>query len=161
MEALTAARQKLAAAMANTKAAKARAVLESLCDSCEGEDPNIYTEESWQAFADALDAARALLEDAEATYEQLLQMKETLQAAKDGLTDNPDVEPVTVTFDWNYEGAAKETRRFVKGGQVTPLTNAPEREGYTFTGKWHTEAECENEFDFTAGKATEGLTRRT
>lgn len=158
LEALTAARQKLAAAMANTKAAKARADLKSLCDSCEGEDPNIYTEESWQAFADALDAARALLENAEATYEQLLQMKETLQAAKDGLTDNPDVETVTVTFDWNYEGAAKETRRLVKGGQVTPLTNAPEREGYTFTGKWHTEAECENEFDFTAGKATEGLT---
>ena len=158
LEALTAARQKLAAAMANTKAAKARAVLESLCDSCEGEDPNIYTEESWQAFADALDAARALLEDAEATYEQLLQMKETLQAAKDGLTDNPDVEPVTVTFDWNYEGAAKVTQTVEKGKKASAPANIPIRIGYTFTGKWHKDAECTAEFVFADESVWEDMT---
>ncbi len=63
-----------------------------------------------------------------------------------------------VTFNWNYEGGKTVRKEVDAGSSVAPPDEAPEREGYTFTGKWHLNKACTEEYDFTTEKVTDNLT---
>ncbi len=52
----------------------------------------------------------------------------------------------SITFDSNFEGAAKTTLMSEKGAQVEQPTD-PTRSGYDFVG-WYTEQACINKFNF-------------
>ena len=54
----------------------------------------------------------------------------------------------TITFNPNYDGGASNSQS-VNEGQTVSKPIDPTREGFIFGG-WFIEAECENEFDFTA-----------
>ncbi|MBR1813362.1 MAG: InlB B-repeat-containing protein [Lachnospiraceae bacterium] len=60
--------------------------------------------------------------------------------------DAQDQETVTVTVDYNYEGA-QATTLTVKAGDVAEEPAAPERAHHAFTG-WFSDAECTSAFDF-------------
>ncbi len=63
-----------------------------------------------------------------------------------------------VTFNWNYEGATTIRKEVDAGSSVASPDEAPEREGYTFTGKWHLNKACTEEYNFTTEKVTDNLT---
>ncbi|WP_455136461.1 InlB B-repeat-containing protein [Thermophilibacter sp.] len=63
----------------------------------------------------------------------------------------------TVTFVWT-RGGESTTSVVEDGAFVKPPTAAPEVDGWTFTGRWFTEPECANEFDFEKTPVTEDLT---
>ena len=67
-------------------------------------------------------------------------------------------ETYIVTFNWNYEGATTIRKEVDAGSSVASPDEAPEREGYTFTGKWHLNKACTEEYDFTTEKVTDNLT---
>lgn len=66
-----------------------RAALQDLVDSLSNMSQGSYTDVSWNAFQAQLEAARALLEDENATDEQLMQMQAQLEAAIGNLATNP------------------------------------------------------------------------
>ncbi len=67
-------------------------------------------------------------------------------------------ETYIVTFNWNYEGGNTVRKEVDAGSSVASPDEAPEREGYTFTGKWHLNKACTEEYDFTTEKVTDNLT---
>ncbi len=54
---------------------------------------------------------------------------------------------VTVTYDYNYEGAPAAETVTIEESDVAPIPDDPKRDLYTFTG-WYADAACSSEFDF-------------
>lgn len=75
-------------------AAVDKSALEKLHGDNIGKEEGKYTAESWKAFADAMAAAKAVLDDPEATQEQVDAAYAALQAAVEGLKEKP-AQPVT------------------------------------------------------------------
>ena len=67
-----------------------KSVLEAAIAEAEQVDTALYTPESAEAFTEALNAAKAVNEDAEATQEQIDQAVNDLAAAKAGLVERAD-----------------------------------------------------------------------
>ena len=67
-----------------------KSVLEAAIAEAEQVDTSLYTPQSVAAFTEALNAAKAVNEDAEATQEQIDQAVNDLAAAKAGLVERAD-----------------------------------------------------------------------
>ena len=65
-------------------AAVNKEILQNLYDSYAKMEQGDYTDESWQALQDALDAANAVLEKADATQAEVDEAYSVLKAAADG-----------------------------------------------------------------------------
>lgn len=74
----------------NTELDAAREALEALYQANRDRTEQDYTEESWSLFQEKLAAAKAVLDDADATLVELNQAKTDLQAAADALEVNKD-----------------------------------------------------------------------
>ena len=68
-------------------AAVNKEILQNLYDSYAKMEQGDYTDESWQALQDALDAANAVLEKADATQAEVDEAYSVLKAAADGLQE--------------------------------------------------------------------------
>ena len=64
--------------------------LKKAVEAAEQKDPSAYTEESWDAFAEALEAAKAVLADEEATQEEVDAALAALQEAEKALVEKSD-----------------------------------------------------------------------
>lgn len=71
-----------------TKVAVDKSELQALYDANKDKVQGDYTDESWQAFANALAAAKAVLEDADASQEEVDGALKALQNAIDGLKES-------------------------------------------------------------------------
>ena len=153
LSSVTSAKEELAAAMANTKVAEARAALQRLYDDYKDCDEDLYTEESFAALETALEEAKTVLDNPEAALNALNAAKTALEEAIAKLTTD-----VAVTFNWNYEGAETTQQSVEIGGKLTAPTNIPDRTGYEFTGKWYKEPSCQTEIDFANETVTKNMT---
>ena len=90
-EAMTAAKGLLQARVSDEDLAEARKVLDAWADL----DGKAYTETTWKSYSEALDAAKAVLEDPSDTTEaQLDELMQALVAAHDALVEvTPEPEP--------------------------------------------------------------------
>lgn len=68
-----------------------KAVLQSLVTECLELKEDTYTVDSWSIFVEALDGARAMLANGEATQAQVNLALEQLKVAKDGLVEKEEV----------------------------------------------------------------------
>jgi len=93
-EQVDAARDDLARALDQLEAAVSTTVLRALVDSASGLDAGDHTPESWSRFSDALDVARQVLADEEATQAQVDTVAQALVGARDALVRiDPTPEP--------------------------------------------------------------------
>lgn len=54
---------------------------------------------------------------------------------------------ITVTYNYNYEGAPAAAVETIEESDVAPIPENPVRDRYAFTG-WYTDAACTEKFDF-------------
>ncbi len=88
-----------------------KTALEAAVLAAESLDPSDFTPGSWAAVTKALDAARVLLGDEEATQEELDRATLNLNLALEGLVEIGDIEPVlTVSPETVAEGVAFAVR---------------------------------------------------
>ncbi len=137
---------------ANQEMLTAITALETLIETAEKADPKDYLEEDWQVLQNAIADAKAAMENCTSTAE--------IEAAKAALQEALDHRTIQhiVTFHWNYDGANVITQYVVSGNSAQAVTEAPDRPGYKFTGKWYTEAACKNEYDFSKETVTGDIT---
>ena len=105
-----------------------------------------YTPESWAPFATALEGAKTVLLDAEATQAAVNSAVSALQSAVDGLVSGPDIEDVEVSFRFNGVGGTDRTDTLPVGSLLSPPV-FEDHEGYSFAG-WFTDEQLQEEFDF-------------
>ena len=92
-----------------------KSALQAYVDEVSGTDLSAYTDETAQAFAAALQAAQAVLDDAEATQEQVNSALTALQSAFQALAERPaPVEP-----DYSELQAAIEAAEALKADDYT------------------------------------------
>ena len=119
-----------------------------------------YTAESWAVLVEALEEAeRVLGKGASATSEEIQSASTRLESAISGLrTPDGTVQEHDVTFHWNFNQGGSVTKRVPDKEYAEPPTQAPKRDGYTFTGKWYLEPECTKEYVFDKAPVTKALT---
>ena len=107
-----------------------------------------YTEESWAALEEALEEAeRVMKKGASATLEEIQSACELLENAITGLkAPGGTAQEHEVTYHWNFAQGGTKMERVPDGEYAEPPAQAPERDGWIFTGKWYLEPECETEF---------------
>ena len=129
-----------------------RTALEAKYDEVKNTAKGDYTDATWNAFAEARDAAKAMLDSAD------IPTKAAAQAALDALTEafeglRTPAAPVTYTYnyrnadgDWDYANAevAEGEDPVAKAPQI-PTTVTTASTIYTFTG-WELSATAENTY---------------
>ena len=104
-------------------------------------DGNTYSQESFDAFTAARDAAKAVLDKEAPSAAEVTEALTALQAARQAL-----VELVTVTFN-TQDGSTIELVTVEKNTVVARPAENPTKAGFTFKG-WYTTADGDEEFDF-------------
>lgn len=95
-------------------------------------DEGDYTEAQWETLQHMIIAAQNVLANPDATQADVYQAYKNLQAALEDTAVNPEPKEYTVTFvdkDGNVISAVK-----VKEGEAAVAPEAPQVEGYEFTG---------------------------
>lgn len=116
----------------NEKVTAAKADLQNTYDQYKDKENNNYTEETWQAFQDALSTAKALLEkeNAELSEQELIDAKNALIETAGNLTQNP-TEPTDPKDDGqntsgsqDKNGDAGKNKAVQTGDEATPAVAA-------------------------------------
>ena len=161
---VTEAKKKLETAIAYTKTEETRQKKEQLnnrYEEClEEYDEADYTAESWAVLVEALEEVEEVLgKGTSAALEEIQSASTQLESAISGLrTPDGTVQEHDVTFHWNFNQGGSVTKRVPDKEYAEPPTQAPKRDGYTFTGKWYLEPECTKEYVFDKAPVTKALT---
>lgn len=125
-----------------------KSVLNDFITEANGKLNGQYTEASKEVLQTHLTAAQEMANKADATQSEVDQARKALKKALNELEALKT--SYTVTFNWNYGQAESVTQSVLDGDYASALTkaDAPEREGYEFTGKWYTDPSCMHEFMF-------------
>ena len=122
-----------------------KSILKDLLDEVSKLDESKYTEESWNVLTKAVEAAKALIENDEATVEQIKAAETELRAAIDGLTEKPVVKEEVVWVYAVVDGDKENAKRIYSGraphgANVVEWLNenvqVEDREGYAMD-KWY------------------------
>lgn len=123
-------------------AAADRESLRASVETAERFNEDDYTAESWKTFAAALANARRIVDDENATPQQINQAAVELSSASSKL-----VRAYTVRFD-SQGGSSTAAQKVAEGGKASRPKD-PTREDHAFTG-WTIDAEGRNGYDFSA-----------